>query len=77
MQIGINVMSLATPMNQDFESCIHSLKNAGCNYFELMSDWGAFPETIKFYENLSGEPSGWDFENSKKELLPFEKAEWM
>ena len=70
-------MSLATPMNQGFESCIHSLKNAGCNYFELMSDWGAFPETIKFYENLSGEPSGWDFENSKKELLPFEKADWM
>lgn len=74
MQIGINVMSLGTPMNQNFESCINNLKNAGCNYFELMSDWGAFPETIKFYENLSGEPSGWDFENSKKRISAIRKA---
>lgn len=67
MQIGINVMSTIGAMREDFEGTAVKLKEAGCSYFEAMSDWGAKPETVAFYASLTGK-SGWDPENTLKRL---------
>ena len=60
MEIGVNVMSSSQVMREDFAGSIRKLKESGCSYLEAMSDWGAKPETIQFYADLSGGPSGWD-----------------
>lgn len=68
MEIGINVMSSMGAMREDFEGTVVKLKNGGCTFFEAMSDWGARPETIAFFSNLTGGDSGWDIENTVRRL---------
>lgn len=68
MRIGINVMSSISAMRKDFEGTVQKLRDGGCYYFELMSDWGARQETIDFYAGLSGGASGWDPANTLKRL---------
>lgn len=67
MKIGINAMSTIGAMAQDFEGTIKRLREAGLDYIEAMSDWGARPETIEFYTGLTGS-SGWDPENTLRRL---------
>ncbi len=62
--IGINAMSTISAMRADFSGTIRRLAEAGCDFLEPMSDWGARPETIEFYSGLTGGPSGWDPENT-------------
>lgn len=64
MEIGINAMSSIGTMQKDFEGAILRLKDGGCTWIEAMSDWGARPETVVYYENLTGGPSGWDPQNT-------------
>ena len=65
MEIGINTMSAMNAMRADFEGTVKRLKAGGCDWLEAMSDWGAKQETIDFYSNLTGGPSGWDPENAE------------
>lgn len=67
MKVGLNVMSLITPMREDYEGSVDRL-NEGADFYELMSDWGGDPETIVFYQQFTGGPSGWDPENAKKRM---------
>ncbi len=67
MKIGINVMSSIKEMREDFEGIASKLKSWGCDYFEVMSDWGARQETVDYYAQFTGE-SHWDRENTLKRL---------
>ena len=72
MKIGVNAMSTISAMRDDFEGTIKRLKDGGCDYLEVMSDWGAKQETIDFYAGLTNGSSGWDPDlipgKSEKEL---------
>lgn len=72
--IGVNAMSLISPMREDFSSVIRRLAEGGCDRLELMSDWGARPETIEFYSKMTGGPSGWDPENTIARLREMRAA---
>lgn len=75
MEIGINAMSAIGTMKDDFEGAIRRLKAGGCSWIEAMSDWGAKPETVAFYEKLTGGPSGWDPENTVARLEKMKKED--
>lgn len=73
MEIGINAMSAIGVMKDDFDGTIDRLKAGGCSWIEAMSDWGAKPETIAFYANLTGGPSGWDADNTVNRIERMKK----
>lgn len=73
MEIGINAMSAINALKEDFDGTIGKLKAGGCSWIEAMSDWGAKPETVAFYANLTGGPSGWDPENTVKRIEHMKK----
>lgn len=68
IEIGINVMSTIGAMKRDFPGTVERLRQGGCGWFELMSDWGARQDTIDYFARLTGGSSGWDPENTLRRL---------
>ena len=71
--IGINAMSSIDAMRKDFIRTIRRLREGGCGWIEAMSDWGASRETVEFYAEMSGGPSGWDRENTVRRIQEMKK----
>lgn len=68
--VGINLMCLNNELYEDLWGTAAKLKEAGYDFCEIPSDFGADPKTLAFYREMAGgRSSGWS-ETELRERVP-------